>query len=189
MEKSFIKENVSFAEVLTNAIDKIYKPAGFLIGEVVQEAESIEYGAHRFRLDDKCVVFRVAKTTPTKIGQFVTLWKRPHPLEQLRALSRNPLPIHCNDGIDFVVVHVHDETQWGQFIFNREILIEKGIIAAAASNGKTGFRIYPPWSKPVAADAIKLQKWQCRYFVQMGNYEENLDMDVIRGLFRALINS
>jgi hypothetical protein len=37
------------------------------------EAESAEYGAYTFELNDLSVRFRVAKITPTKIGQFVTL--------------------------------------------------------------------------------------------------------------------
>ena len=62
---------------LYTLIKNIYEPAGMKITTApVAEPESAEYGAYRFGLNDKNIVFRVAKTTPTKIGQFVTLWKR-----------------------------------------------------------------------------------------------------------------
>jgi hypothetical protein len=38
--------------------------------------ESIEYGACSFVLNGKRIQHRVSKITPTKIGQFVTIWKR-----------------------------------------------------------------------------------------------------------------
>jgi len=38
--------------------------------------KSVEYEACIFRLNDFFVRFGVSKITPTKIGQFVTLWKR-----------------------------------------------------------------------------------------------------------------
>ena len=59
---------------LSSAIEQIYKPAGMrLTDEAWREEESAEYGACRFSLNGQVIVFRVAKTTPTKIGQFVTL--------------------------------------------------------------------------------------------------------------------
>lgn len=46
--------------------------------EPTREAEGSEYEACRLGLNGYNIVFRVAKTTPTKIGQFVTVWKRLH---------------------------------------------------------------------------------------------------------------
>ncbi len=40
------------------------------------EPESADYGAWRVGFEGHTVVVRSARTTPTKIGQFVTLWKR-----------------------------------------------------------------------------------------------------------------
>ncbi|WP_239086181.1 MepB family protein [Streptomyces parvus] len=37
----------------------------------VPEPESADCAAHRFTLDGQSVAFRVARTTPTKVGQFV----------------------------------------------------------------------------------------------------------------------
>ena len=129
------------------------------------------------------VVFRIAKTTPTKIGQFVTLWKRPKPDEKPSALGNKTAPLHCNDGIDFVVVHAQNESNCGQFIFNRTILVEKGIVASDNSRGKTAFRIYPPWSKPQATDALRSQKWQIQYFVPYTNNNSPLNLELLRKLF------
>lgn len=151
-------------EMLRRAIEAVYTPAGLAIEGVTPEAESEEYGAHRFRLDGEQVIFRVAKTTPKKIGQFVTLWKRPKPGEKTSAPGNKPAPLHVDDEISFVIIHVHDDRHRGQFIFPSSILLAKGIMANHSKKGKTAFRIYPPWTKPQATDAMKSQKWQASYF-------------------------
>jgi hypothetical protein len=38
--------------------------------------ESVEYGACSFRINGKTIQYRVSKITPTKTGQFGTIWKR-----------------------------------------------------------------------------------------------------------------
>lgn len=54
---------------LIAAIQDVYTPAGMQLTDLaIREAESAEYGASRFGLDGHTIVFRVAKTTPTKIG-------------------------------------------------------------------------------------------------------------------------
>ena len=53
-----------------------YKPLGWIAKDFVREKESSEYGAATFALKERKVRFCVAKITPTKVGQFVTLWKR-----------------------------------------------------------------------------------------------------------------
>lgn len=72
----------------------VYNPCGFTCSQPVAEAESAEYAAHEFTLDGLAVRFRAAKTTPTKVGQFVTVWKRsqgwPHPALRRRG-PRRPL--------------------------------------------------------------------------------------------------
>lgn len=129
-----------------------------LTGPVVREAESADYGALRFRLDEYAVVFRAAKTTPTKIGQFVTLWKRPVPGAEIA-------PLDADDPVDVVVVLASSGQQHGYFIFSKRILIEKGVFSSAAHGGKRAIRVYPPWSRPVAAQAVKTQQWQREYFL------------------------
>ena len=58
---------------LTEAKNVIYKQCGFDFSNLIKEEESSEYGAYFFDLNSLSVRFRVAKITPTKVGQFVTL--------------------------------------------------------------------------------------------------------------------
>ncbi|MNN18490.1 MepB protein [compost metagenome] len=115
---------------LKAAIQDVYKPSGMqLTDQPFREAESAEYGASRFGLDGHTIVFRVAKTTPTKIGQFVTIWKRP-------TSGSTIAPLDVDDGVAFVVVSVFDATHRGQFVFDQKILASKGIMAINGKGGK-----------------------------------------------------
>jgi hypothetical protein len=106
------------------------------------------------------VVFRVAKTTPTKIGQFVTLWKRPTPNDDIA-------PLDSGDGVDLVVVSVADATHSGQFVFDQHAMLKYGVMSRDGHGGKRAIRVYPPWTQPIAKDAIKTQQWQLPYFVAL----------------------
>lgn len=162
---------------LLAAIREVYLPAGLQSTQAAQrEAESHEYGACRFGLDGRTIVFRVAKTTPTKIGQFVTLWKRPTPDSVIA-------PLDTDDGIAFVVVSVFDATHRGQFVFDQKTLASKGVMAINGKGGKRAIRVYPPWVKPVAKAAIRTQQWQLRYFLAL---EQNGTADAVqvRRLFK-----
>jgi hypothetical protein len=134
---------------LIAAIQDVYKPAGMQLTEMaLREAESAEYGASPFGLDGHTIVFRVAKTMPTKIGQFVTIWK--HPMS-----SSIIAPLDVDDGVAFVVMSVFDATHRGQFVFDQKILASKGIMAINGKGGERAIRVYPPWFKPVAKEAVK----------------------------------
>lgn len=127
------------------------------------EKESAEYGACTFKINEFSIRFRVSKTTPTKIGQFVTLWKRNinGPIE----------PFDSSDDLDFVIISSRNDTSFGQFIFPKRILVEKGIISTNNKEGKRGFRVYPPWDKPENKQAQNTQKWQMSYFLKIRNDE------------------
>ena len=156
---------------LITAIGQVYKPAGMtLTQEAQREPESAEYEACRLGLDDHEVVFRVAKTTPTKIGQFVTLWKRPTPVSEIA-------PFDTGDGITFVVVNVADDTHRGQFVFDQKILAAKGVMSIDGVGGKRAIRVYPPWARPVAKQAIRTQQWQLKYFLAL---EQNGSADAVQ---------
>lgn len=158
---------------LVTAICNGYEPAGMKITrEPKREAESSEYEACRLGLNDHNIVFRVAKTTPTKIGQFVTVWKRLYAGAPI-------IPLDKEDKIDFLVVSVFDATHQGQFVFNQKILLEKGVFSSCGQGGKLSFRIYPPWTKPIANAAVKTQKWQAPYFFSL----TPIDLSQIRKLF------
>jgi hypothetical protein len=161
---------------LIAAIRDVYEPAGIKVTNAAGcETEGFEYGACRLGLDGYTIVFRVAKTTPTKIGQFVTLWKRPTPAGEIA-------PLDTNDLVDFVVVAVSNATHCGQFIFNRSVLIAENIFSQAGKGGKRAFRVYPPWTKPVAQQAIKTQQWQAHYFLPLTS-DQTTHITKVRQLF------
>lgn len=132
------------------------KPKNLTMHNLVQEKESKEYGACHFEIDDKKVLFRSAKITPTKTGQFVTLWKR---------IGNGPiLPFDQEDPIDLFIVSVRTPNHFGAFIFPKSILCEKGIISHGGKEGKRAMRVYPSWDVAENAQAKKTQKWQLLYF-------------------------
>ncbi len=121
----------------------------------IKEEESKEYNAYRVGLNNKTVLFRCAKITPTKLGQFVTVWKRPH---------KEIAPIDEMDDIDFVVVCLVDGEKKGVFVFPKKALLAHNVFSKNGAGGKRAFRVYPSWVTVDAKDAIKTQKWQLQYF-------------------------
>ena len=135
----------------------MYELLGFELTNFNLEKESQEYGACTFELNGLQIVSRNAKVTPTKIGQFVTLWKR---------LNNGPIqPFDASDNIDFVVVNVRSENHIGQFIFPKKVLLEKGVFTTPSKEGKRAIRVYPLWDKPLSKQALKTQQWQLDYFL------------------------
>jgi hypothetical protein len=130
----------------------------------VPEAESAQYGACRADLHGKRLVLRVAKTTPTKIGQFVTVWKRPHP-------DADIAPLDEADPVDIVIIAASDGARHGFFIFPRSVLIERGVMSRASAGGKRALRVYPPWCAPASAQAQRTQRWQAAWFVMAGDQQ------------------
>lgn len=130
------------------------------ISEFKLEAESIEYDACSFMLNNLRVIYRSSKITPKKIGQFVTFWKRNK--EEVTA------PLHETDVLDFYVINVRKNKRFGQFVFPKSILISKGILSTDEKDGKRGFRVYPSWDVAINKQAIKTQIWQLDYFYEVG---------------------
>lgn len=123
---------------------------------VVLEKESQDYGAMQFTIDAHRILFRVAKITPKKIGQFVTLWKRS---------EKGPIaPFDETDRIDFIVIEMNHDQQNGYFIFPKKILCEKKIFSIHHQGGRRAMRVYAPWDKADNAQAKKTQAWQVQYF-------------------------
>lgn len=127
------------------------------------EAESTEYNAYRFEINKKIICYREAKITPTKTGQFVTLWKR--------NLSGTIEPFDFCDTIDFVIIDVRKENNFGQFIFPKAVLLEKGIFSTTTKEGKRATRVYPPWDITTSKQAQKTQQWQLDYFLKISENE------------------
>jgi hypothetical protein len=154
-------KNSQIPNALKSSISNLYEPSGIkLTSDPTPELESTDYGACCFGLDHKKILFRIAKTTPTKVGQFVTLWKRPTPASEIA-------PFDLSDEIDFVIIHVSDGTHHGQFIFDQTILLSKGVMSKNNQGGKRAIRVYPAWTRPTAKDAIKTQAWQLQYFLPL----------------------
>lgn len=147
---------------------QVYDRCGLAVTQLNAESESQEYGACTFNLNDKRIVFRVSKITPTKTGQFVTIWKR-----NKEGITE---PFNENDEFDFLVICSRSSDHWGQFIFPKRVLIEKGIITANKKEGKRGIRVYPLWDKPANKQAENTQAWQRLYFLPI---EENGSVDPI----------
>lgn len=123
------------------------------------EKQSADYNACQLLLNHKKVLFRTAKTTFTKTGQFVTLWKR---------TPKGPIaPFAIEDGFDLVIINTETENHFGQFVFPKSILIEKGIFSTDLKEGKRAFRVYPSWDMTMNKQAQKTQQWQLEYFIEI----------------------
>lgn len=141
------------------AKEVLYEPCGFKCSEPVLELESAEYGACDFKLDDLNIKYRVAKITPTKTGQFVTLWKR-----NKQGIIE---PFRLDDEIDFFIISTRKDNHFGQFIFPKAVLYEKGVISDETKEGKRAIRVYPPWDDANSKQAQKTQEWQVKYFLEI----------------------
>ena len=152
----------------------VYNKCGFQLQNFVWNPESTNYGACSFELNNYKIQYRVANITPTKIGQFVTIWKRNK--EGITA------PFDVADLLDFMIISVRDSENFGQFIFPKSVLIAKGIVSQNEKGGKRGIRVYAPWNKPENKQAIKTQAWQINYFVEI---RENspVDFELVKRIF------
>jgi hypothetical protein len=135
-----------------------FSALGYACSEPNAEAESQEYGAHTFEVNCRKTAFRVAKTTPTKAGQFVTLWQRAAP-------DGGPIrPFDSSDGIGLFVVSVRGESAVGQFVFPQAALIAHDVVSREFVGGKRAIRVYAPWSEPSSRTAEATQRWQSAHF-------------------------
>lgn len=155
-----------------------YAPIGLACTDVAPEAESADYAAHTLRLGGLRVCFRVAKTTPTKVGQFVTLWKR---------VGRGPIaPFDLGDPVDVFVVSTRSGPHFGQFVFPKTVLVAHGVVAQPGKDGKRALRVYPPWDTPTSRQALTTQAWQSAYFLDLSQGQVN-DHTVDLGRAKALL--
>ena len=130
--------------------------AEFGCSSPVVEPDNADYGAIVCRAGRDAVRFRVGKTTPTKVGFFVTVWER--------AADGSTRPFPSGDGVDLLVVVVRDGEQAGRFAFSKTALVEHGIASVDGVGGKRGFRVYPPWSQTSNPQAMRTQAWQVGFF-------------------------
>jgi hypothetical protein len=143
-------------------IDKlVFRTCGIELTNVNAELESQEYSAYTFQLDGRNVKFRVSKITPTKIGQFVTIWKRNE--------NRVTAPISIYDDFDLYIIATRKDVRFGFFIFPKQVLHENGILSDKMKDGKRGVRVYPIWDVTTNKQAQKTQQWQVEYFTDLTN--------------------
>jgi len=158
-----IRENTSIEGIVPvepkTAVELIFDNCGFYLTNLQLSAESLEYGACSFELNSKRCQYRVSKITPTKTGQFVTIWKRNK--DGITA------PFDISDDLDFIIIAAKRSDSQGLFIFPKSILAQKGIISTNSKHGKRGIRVYPPWDMVANKQAGQTQIWQTKYFVAM----------------------
>lgn len=141
------------------AIEAIYRPCKLTSTLPVPEPESTEYAASSFILDGLKVQYRSAKITPAKTGQFVTLWNRS---------SAGPIqPYDISDPVDLFIISTRDGQNFGQFIFPKSILYDKGVLSGKGKAGKRAIRVYPPWAKATNQQAKRSQQWQLKFFIEI----------------------
>ena len=153
----------------------VYDKNSLKITDFELELESQDYDACHFKLNGKHIKSRTAKITPKKVGQFVTFWKRN---------GNGPIePFYSDDLIDFYVVNVRTNTRFGQFVFPKSVLIEKGIISTGEKEGKRAFRVYPNWDLAKNKQAERTQKWQLNYFYEIS---DSMSFDKVIQLYNSI---
>lgn len=159
-----------------NLIDSfIFKPCELEITNIVPELESQEYSACNFKLNSLNIKFRKAKITPTKTGQFVTIWKR----------NENGItePFNIVDNFDLYLIATQTDTKFGLFIFPKIVLHINNILSDKNKNGKRGIRVYPNWDLTTNKQSQKTQQWQTKYFVEISQ-NKRIDLDKVKKLFK-----
>src|SRR5665647_2614359 len=137
----------------------VYKPCKLAYSQPLEETQNAEYGAYVFSLNGHSLRFRVAKITPTKVGQFVTLWER---------VEKGPIqPYDLSNSVDFFVISTREGNNWGQFVFPKAVLYEQGVLSSGGKGGKRAIRVYPPWDQTTSKQAQKTQTWQLKYFLEI----------------------
>ena len=120
---------------------------------IAVDSTSLLYNGCTFILNNKKIIFRKAKITPTKAGQFVTLYKR--------RTDRSIEPYSITDKFDLLVI---ESSIKGYFAFPKLTLLTYGILSSGTNSGKRAFRIYSPEEQHLNQQAAKTQAWQEDYY-------------------------
>lgn len=160
--------------VLSETKHLLFDKCDFVLLNPFSENESADYDACQFQLNSRNVVFRTAKITPTKIGQFVTLWKR---------IGSGPIqPFDFSDDVDLFVINTKTNNHFGQFVFPKAVLLEQGVLTSSLKEGKRAIRVYPPWDRTVSKQAQKTQRWQLEYFLNIP-FDGSVDVTCAKSLY------
>ncbi len=156
--------------------EQVFQVCGLKCSQPKPEIESSEYQACSFKINNKTVQYRHAKATPTKNGQFVTIWKR---------VAKKPIqPYDNSDNIDFIVVTVKTKNHFGQFVFPKSALIKQCVFSVNGKGGKRAIRVYPPWDKAESKQAEKTQNWQLDFFAEIPK-NKIVDVERFKSLYSA----
>jgi hypothetical protein len=136
--------------------------------------EGVEYAACTIMLGGRETRYRQAKITPTKNGQFVTLWRRNR--EGITA------PFDEADTAELFVVDVASGARRGQFVFGKAELARRAILSRAGIGGKRAIRVYPPWDVAASRQARSSQDWQLQCYLDLAGGA--VDMARARQLYR-----
>lgn len=151
----------------------VFKPLDFRVKDVKSDSESQKYDAQNFELNELKVIFRKAKITPTKTGQFVSIWKR-------NKLGIT-VPFDERDELDFMIIAAKTSINFGVFIFSKKVLLQHHILSDQSRDGKRGIRIYPSWDETTSRQAQKTQLWQSQYFLDL-SHENQIDPNQAKDL-------
>lgn len=149
---------------LKNVNELIFQPLGLRLSNIEEDTESKDYSGCGFTLSPLKIKFRTAKITPTKTGQFVTIWKRNEKGETA--------PFDSGDVFDFYLISAFNDANKGIFVFPKKVLIEKQILSHGEKTGKRGIRVYPVWDLTESKQAKATQKWQTEYFLDLSQNSE-----------------
>lgn len=162
---------------LALVVRELLVPLGLEVTSVEPEPDNAEYGAVLVRTSGSgsgvgdaagpVVRVRRGKVTPTKVGLFVTHWRRSD--------DGTTGPYDEHDEADVLLVTVAEpqtsesstHPSRGVFVLDREALLAHGILARDSVGSKRGFRVYPPWSETAPGQATRTQRWQLDYFVPL----------------------
>lgn len=139
------------------------------ISDTKVASESKEYSACSFKLNNKNIVFRQAKTTPKKVGQFVTIWKR-----NAAGITQ---PFDETDPIDFIIIVCERTHRFGAFILPKAVLQEKKIFSSNGIDGKRGIRVYPTWDIAINPQSKRTQNWQAKYFIEFDGNSQHKHLE------------
>ena len=151
----------------------VFKPYNLSLKNIKPETESQEYTALTFQVYNYKILFRKAKITPTKTGQFVTLWKRNE-----KGITE---PFNLTDEFDFYLIATKTPNNFGVFRFPKKVLQHHTILSDPARDGKRGIRVYPNWDETTSKQAQRTQVWQTEYFIDLSNPKQ-INLNLVKNL-------
>lgn len=77
------------------------------------------------------------------------------------------MPYDLADSVDLFIFSVRSPEHFGQFIFPKTVLYEKGVVSKKEKGGKRAIRVYPPWVVTANRQAKNTQAWQTNYFLEI----------------------